>query len=96
METCGICFKSSEQHWTEIRPDWEGGAGLNLRFAGFLIGKRFHIETDHKPLIPPLGSNTTEGMHEDEINLYGDSVLASLPATERRLEEIQTHQDNDS
>lgn len=41
-------------------------------------------------------SNINEGLHENEINLYVDSVIASLPATEKRLREIQTHQDNDT
>ncbi|KAJ8405642.1 hypothetical protein AAFF_G00316220 [Aldrovandia affinis] len=44
-------------------------------------------------LVP--GDSTTEGLREEEINLYADSVIASLPATEKRLREIQTHQDND-
>ncbi|KAI3369247.1 hypothetical protein L3Q82_007795 [Scortum barcoo] len=34
-------------------------------------------------------------LREEEINLYADSVVASLPATEKRLREIRTHQDND-
>ncbi|KAJ8367397.1 hypothetical protein AAFF_G00320240 [Aldrovandia affinis] len=72
----------------------------------FLIGKSFSIETDHKPLVfarhfgewnlsrAPVDS-TTKGLREEEINLYADSVIASLPATEKMLREIQTHQDND-
>lgn len=30
MATCSICFKISQQHWTEICPDWIGGSGINL------------------------------------------------------------------
>ena len=28
------------------------------RLADYLIGKRFHVETDHKLLVPILGSKT--------------------------------------
>lgn len=41
-------------------------------------------------------SNGVEGLQEEEINLYINSVMASLPATEKRLREIQTQQDHDS
>lgn len=41
-------------------------------------------------------SHTAEGLQEEEINLSVDSVVASLPATEKRLREIQRHQENDS
>ncbi len=40
-------------------------------------------------------SHTAEGLQEEEINLYVDSVVANLPATEKRLREIQRHQDDD-
>uniref|UniRef100_A0A3Q2ZKC0 Gypsy retrotransposon integrase-like protein 1 n=2 Tax=Kryptolebias marmoratus TaxID=37003 RepID=A0A3Q2ZKC0_KRYMA len=36
------------------------------------------------------------GPQEEEINLYVDSVVACLPATEPRLREIQRHQDDDN
>lgn len=106
-----------------------------VRFVEFLIRKTFHIETDHKPLIPLLGSKSLDELppHVQHlcmrlmrfsytishvpgkaiataryafqqhgrmaagggINLYVDSVIASLPETEKRLEELPTHQDDD-
>lgn len=30
------------------------------RFSEFLLGKSFSIETDHKPLVPLLGSKTLD------------------------------------
>lgn len=36
------------------------------------------------------------GLQEEEIELYVDSVIASLPGTETRLREIQKHQGNDT
>ncbi|KAL7867548.1 hypothetical protein SRHO_G00089320 [Serrasalmus rhombeus] len=109
------------------------------RFEEFLLGKTFHIETDHKPFVPLLGSKmldalpplirrlrmrllrfsytishvagkniatadvlsrapvsyTEDELQQEEIDLYGDTVMASLPATEPRLQEIRTHQDSD-
>lgn len=41
-------------------------------------------------------TNTEEGLPEEEIKLYVDSIVASLPATEKRLKEIQMHQDRDA
>ena len=41
-------------------------------------------------------SSGAEGPQEEEINLYVDSIITSLPATEKRLRKIQTHQDDDT
>lgn len=105
----------------------------------FLIGITFHVETDHKPLVPLLGSKNLDELPphiqrlrmrlmrysytishvagkniasadtlsrapvggtgnrrlEEETNLYVDTIMTSLPGTEKRLREIQRHQDND-
>lgn len=109
------------------------------RFVEFFIGNNFHIQTDHKPLVPLLGAInldelppriqrlkmrlmrfsftishvagkeiatadvlsrasvafSAERLRKEEINLYADTIVASLPATEKRLKEIQTPQDKD-
>ncbi len=43
-------------------------------------------------------NSTSKGLTEEEINLYADSVIASLPATEKRLRDIHkdTHTQQDS
>ncbi|XP_045898998.1 uncharacterized protein LOC123966985, partial [Micropterus dolomieu] len=133
-------LSSTEQRYAQIEKEVLASTRACERFAEFLIGKSFHIETDHKPLIPLLGSksldefppriqrlrmrlmrfayiishvagkdiaaadvlsrasvsNAAEGLQEEEINLSVDSVMASLPATEKRLREIQRHQDDDA
>ena len=110
------------------------------RLSDYLIGKSFHIETDHKPLVPLLGSKNLDEMPpriqrlrlrlmkfhytishvpgkelvtadtlsrapvesppsqsggDEEINLYVDSVLAQLPASDIRLREIRERQEED-
>lgn len=133
-------LSSTKQCYGQIEREALASTWACERFAEFLIGKSFHTETDHKPLVPLLGSksldelppriqrlhmrlmrfsftnshvaskeiattnvlprapvsHTADGLQEEEINLYMNSVIASLPATEKRLKEIQTHQDNDT
>ena len=112
------------------------------RFADILIGLKFHIETDHKPLAPLLSTKrldelplrvqrfrmrlmwfqfsishvpgkslTTadalsrapapdtlseeDGVLGEEVKAYVNEIIQSIPATERRLEEIKMHQGED-
>lgn len=129
----------TEQRYAQIEKEALATTWACERFAKFLIGKDFYIQTDHKPLVPLLGSRNLdelppriqrlkmrlmrfsftishvagkeiatadvlsrapvtcaeEGLHEEEIDLYADSIVACIPATEKRLKEIQTHQDKD-
>ncbi|XP_036435970.1 uncharacterized protein K02A2.6-like isoform X1 [Colossoma macropomum] len=130
---------STEQRYAQIEKEALASTWACEKFAEFLIGKNFHIETDHKPLVPLLGSKTldalppriqrlrmrlmrfaytishvsgkniatadvlsrapvsgtADGLQEEEINLYVDTVMTRLPATEHKLREIQIHQDSD-
>ena len=112
------------------------------KFADYILGKEFTIETDHKALVPSLGSKCLHDMPpriqrfrmrlmqyfyhivhvpgkdlstadalsrvplsrsltkdekqlNDELNLYVSHVIYCLPTTERRLQEIRLHQDED-
>ncbi|XP_036001498.1 uncharacterized protein K02A2.6-like [Fundulus heteroclitus] len=130
---------TTEQRYAQIEKEALATTWACERFAEFLIGKDFHIQTDHKPLVPLFGSRTLDELppriqrlrmrlmrfsftishvagkeiatadvlsrapvahsgdhlHEEEIDLYADAVVASIPATEKRLKEIQMHQDKD-
>ena len=133
-------LSNTEQRYAQIEKEALATTWACERFSEFLIGKDFHIETDHKPLVPLLGSksldelppriqrlrmrlmrfsytishvpgkdiatadvlsrapieNTADGLQEEEVNLYVDTVMARLPATDKRLKEIETHQDKDT
>ncbi|XDV25073.1 hypothetical protein PO909_029054 [Leuciscus waleckii] len=109
------------------------------RFSDFLVGITFHVETDHKPLVPLLGSKSLDELppriqrlrmrlmafsfsishvagkklatadvlsraplrdrgqpeQEEEVNLYVNMIMSTLPATEKRLQEIREHQERD-
>uniref|UniRef100_A0A096LW99 CCHC-type domain-containing protein n=1 Tax=Poecilia formosa TaxID=48698 RepID=A0A096LW99_POEFO len=121
-------LSGTEQRYDEIEKEALASTWACERFAEFLIRKSFHIETDHKPLVPLLGSKslnelplriqqlqmrlmrfsysishvagkniTTDdalsrapifsesGVQEEEVNLYVDSVVACLTATEPQL-----------
>ena len=132
-------LSNTEQRHAQIEKEALATTRACERFAEFLLGKDFHVETDHKPLAPLLGSksldelppriqrlrmrlmrfsytishvpcnckdiatadvlsrapieNTAEGLQEEEVSLYVDTVMANLPATDKRLKEIETHQD---
>ncbi|XP_061132648.1 uncharacterized protein K02A2.6-like [Syngnathus typhle] len=132
-------LSTTEQRYAQIEKEALATTWACERFAEFLIGKDFHIQTDHKPLVPLLGArnldelppriqrlkmrlmrfsftishvagkeiatadvlsrapvtSSEDRLREEEINLYADAVVDSLPATEKRLKEIQSHQDKD-
>ena len=107
------------------------------QFADYLMGMEFHIQTDHKPLVPLFGtkhldelplrvqrfrmrlmryqftisrtrqvlgytlqsptSESKEGDRElqNETEAYVNMMFQAIPATEKRLEEIRFHQEED-
>ncbi|KAE8281698.1 Retrovirus-related Pol polyprotein from transposon 17.6 Protease [Larimichthys crocea] len=132
-------LSDTERRYAQIEKEALATTWACERFEEFLIGKEFQVETDHKPLVPLLGSKsldelppriqrlrmrlmrfsysishvpgksiatadvlsrapvrgTADGLQEEEVSLYANTVIANLPATEKRLREIQAHQDKD-
>ena len=47
---------STEQRYAQIKKEALATTWACEKFADFVLGKEFPIETDHKPLMPLLGS----------------------------------------
>lgn len=53
-------LRTTEQRYAQIEKEALATIWACERFAEFLIGKDFHIHTDHKPLVPLLGSRNLD------------------------------------
>lgn len=53
-------LSATEQQYAQIEEQTLDFMWASGRFSEFLTGKSFHIETDHKPLIPLLGSRNLD------------------------------------
>lgn len=132
----------TEQRYAQIEKEALGITWASERFADYLIGLKFHIETDHKPLVPLLSTKNLEDLparvlrfrmrmmrfsytishvpgkslctadalsrapltrplnHEEkkleaDVKAFVDSIVKYLPATESRLEELRSQQQQD-
>ncbi len=56
VEYASRALSDTEQCYAQIEKEALASTWACERFAEFLIGKDFHIETDHKPLVPLLSS----------------------------------------
>ena len=52
----------TEQRYAQIQKEALGITWASERFADYLIGHKFHIETDHKPLVSLLGTKSLEDL----------------------------------
>ena len=52
----------TEQRYAQIEKEALGITWASERFVDYLIGLEFHIETDHKPLVPLLSSRNVEDL----------------------------------
>ena len=131
----------TEQRYAQIEKEALAITWACDRFADYLmIGLQFHVETDHKPLVPLLSVKRLDELPlrvqrfrmwmlryhftishvpgknlimadtlsrapepgepdqecpESEVEAYVDATFTSIPATERHMEEIRQHQEED-
>ena len=57
-----LLLSPAEQRYAQIEKEALGITWASERFADYLIGLEFHIETDHKPLVPLLSSKNLEDL----------------------------------
>ena len=131
---------STEQRYAQIDKEALAITWACDRFSDYLIGLQFHVETDHKPLVPLLSVKRLDELPlhvqrfrmrmlwyhftifhvpgknlimadtlsrapepgepdqecpESEMEAYVDAMFTSIPATERRMEEIRQHQEEE-
>ena len=55
-------LSSTEEKYAQIEKEALATTWACERLADYLIGKTFHIETDHKPLVPLLGTKNLDEM----------------------------------
>ena len=68
------------------------------RYSNFLIGKTFHIETDHKPLVSLLGQNEADALPVQHITYAGKGLdncrhVITAPFVESQHPEDKSFQD---
>ena len=52
----------TEQRYAQIEKEALGITWASERFVDYLIGLKYHIETDHKPLVPLLRTKNLEDL----------------------------------
>ena len=57
---CSRSMSAIEQRYAQIKKEALASTWACNRFSDYLLGKQFHIETDHKPLVSLLGSKNLD------------------------------------
>uniref|UniRef100_A0A5S6Q175 RNA-directed DNA polymerase n=1 Tax=Trichuris muris TaxID=70415 RepID=A0A5S6Q175_TRIMR len=56
------CLTATEQRYAQIEKEAYAVTWACERFRMFLLGKQFHVETDHKPLVALLGQKSLDDL----------------------------------
>ncbi|XP_046855956.1 uncharacterized protein K02A2.6-like [Xenia sp. Carnegie-2017] len=133
---------TTEERYAQIEKEALATTWACEKFNDYLLGMDFVIETDHKPLVPLLGSKILDQLPpriqrfkmrlmkysftirhipgkelvvadalsrapnmkqptksdnnlSEDLNIYVAQIVQNIPASERRLEEIRRHQQED-
>ena len=132
-------LNETEQRYAQIENEALATTWACERFSDYLIGKSFKIQTDHKPLVPLLGSKDIDSLPpciqrfrmrlmafsytiehvpgknmstadtlsreplkepdqqlQDDVYLFVNQVLETIPVSETRRDEIRSHQEEDN
>ena len=55
-------MSNTERHYAQIEKEALATTWACEKFAGYILGKRIEIETDHKPLVPILGTKWLDNL----------------------------------
>ena len=74
---------STEQHYTQIEKKALATTWACEKFADYILGKDFTIETDYKPLVPLLGSRCLHDIQRFRMRLMCHSYkIVHVPGTD--------------
>ena len=73
VETCCFCLKKPVRYRASIRTNWKealAAVWAYNKFSGYLLECTFLIETDHKPLVPLLGTKNLRHLTSDSDYVF--------------------------
>jgi len=59
---CFACHDNTECRYAQVEKEALAITWSCEKFAGYILGKKFAIQTDHKPLIPLLGNKRLQSL----------------------------------
>ena len=95
----------SEQRYAQVEKEALAVTWACEKFADYVIGMRISLNTDHKPLVPLLGSMNLDQLikpppeeerRKEEVRAYVSSIIRYLPATDDRLKELRDQLQQDA
>ena len=91
LATCHILSRSmleTERWYAQVEKEALATTWACEKFADFLIGKHFIIETDHKPLVPLLGMTHYPLVFSGSAYTWTDSAMTSNISLEKNCTQL--------